>query len=223
MILIKNLIKKKNMNIYQRDKINKILYNYYENWAIKQALEFKKLHYFKCKNLNKDDLIVSSKFGLFKAIKNYNGNSSFIYFSSIYIKGELLKTLTSHFSFSIVPKTYRITNKQNFSKNELIEYKNNLSPTLIGYSEYWRFDKINDNIYYNENKLLNKINSFEKYKNLWDKINSLEPFSMRTFHLKFDEEFNIIRSNKEISILMCCSEETIRKTLLKYSIIVTKS
>jgi DNA-directed RNA polymerase specialized sigma subunit len=221
MILIKNLIKQKKINSIQRDQINSILYAYYEKWAIKQALEFKNLHYFKCKDLNKEDLILSSKFGLFKAIRKYNGSSSFIYFSNIYVKSELLKTLSTHFSFSIIPKKYRISNKNNFTKNELIEYKNKLYPKLISYSEYWKFDKFYNNDYFNENKHLNDFVSFEKNKNLWEKINNLDAFSMRTFHLKFDCDFNVMKSNKEISLLMCCSEETIRKNLLKNAIILT--
>ena len=36
----------------------------------------------------------------------------------------------------------------------------------------------------------------------------------RIFHLRFDYEFNIIRSNKNIGELMCCSEENIRKNLV---------
>ena len=45
------------------------------------------------------------------------------------------------------------------------------------------------------------------------KINNLAPFSKRIMYLKYDKDFNKIRSNKIISHLMCCSEENIRKNL----------
>ena len=38
-------------------------------------------------------------------------------------------------------------------------------------------------------------------------------FTMRVMYQKYDFEFNILRSNKEISLLNSCSEETIRKNV----------
>ena len=93
---ITNLIKNDNLNFQQRDILNKVLYLSYEKWAIKQANNFKMFHSFKCKNICSDELILSSKIGLFKSTQKYNGNSSFIYFSQIYIRSELLKTLTKY-------------------------------------------------------------------------------------------------------------------------------
>ena len=46
-----------------------------------------------------------------------------------------------------------------------------------------------------------------------ENIYNLEPFSKRIMYLKYDIEFNKIRSNKIIAVLMCCSEENVRKTL----------
>lgn len=51
--------------------------------------------------------------------------------------------------------------------------------------------------------------SYEK----WDKINNLNSFTVKIFSLKYDFEFNKLRSNKNISNLMCCSEEYIRKSI----------
>jgi RNA polymerase sigma factor (sigma-70 family) len=210
---ISNLIKNNGLNIEQREKINNILYLSYEKWAIKKSLDFKKKHSYKCKNIRKDDLIISSKIGLFKSIKKYNGNSSFIYFSDIYIKGELLKTLTNHFSLSPLSKKIRASSKQNYSNDEIIKYKKLLNTKLIHYSNNWQFDVI-----YNKNteqNILKKIEENELIKNLWEKINKLEPSIKRIFKYKYDYEFNVIRSNRYISELMGCSEENIRKKLVK--------
>jgi hypothetical protein len=50
---------------------------------------------------------------------------------------------------------------------------------------------------------------------IWENINNLDPFSKRIIYLKYDIDFNKVRSNKIISELMCCSEETIRKKNLE--------
>lgn len=210
MNLIVNLIKNPNLNLNQREKINYILYKSYEKWAIKKAVEFKKYHYYKCKNIDKNELILYSKLGLFKSIKKYNGNSSFIYFSEFYVKKELLNVLTSHFSLSIIPKSIRTKNKNNFSKYDLIEYQKKLEPQLINYVNNYVFDKSHNSNQYNK---LDEIIKYESLLNLWESINNLDPFLKRIIYLKYDYEFKKIRSNKIISELMCCSEENIRINL----------
>jgi hypothetical protein len=209
--LIHNLIKKNNLSFKQRETINKILYLSFEKLSIKKAIEFKKYHYHKCKNINIDDLIISSKFGLFKSIQKYNGKSNFIYFSNIYIRSELLKTLTSYFSLSILPKKIRIKNKTNYSSLELKNYNKLLQTRLVSYSNQWQFDKLNLNKEYT----LNKFELIEYYIDFWRKINSLKSFQKQIIHYKYDFEFNKIRSNKKISELLCCSEENIRFNLIK--------
>jgi hypothetical protein len=49
---------------------------------------------------------------------------------------------------------------------------------------------------------------------MWGKINNLDSFSKRIIYLKYDFDFNKIRSNKHIGQLMCCSEENIRNNLI---------
>ena len=214
--LIHNLIKKKNLSIEQRETINKILYLSFEKLSVKKAIEFKKYHYHKCKNINIEDLIISSKFGLFKSIQKYNGNSNFIYFSEIYIRSELLKSLTNYFSLSILPRKIRIKNKTNYSQIELKKYNKLLQTRLVSYSNQWQFDKLNINKEY----ILDKFELFEYYTEFWRKINSLTLFQKQIIHYKYDFEFNKIRSNKKISELLCCTEENIRFNLNKaiYSI-----
>ena len=210
--LINNLIKKNNLDINQREVINKILYLSFEKLSVKKAIEFKKYHYHKCKNINIDDFIISSKFGLFKSIQKYNGKSNFIYFSDIYIRSELLQTLTNHFSLSILPKKMRIKNKTNYTSLELKNYNKLLQTRLVDYSDEWQFDKLKE---YNKNFILDKFEIQESYMEFWRKISLLKPFFRNILYLKYDFEFNKIRSNKKISELLCCSEENIRYNLRK--------
>lgn len=49
-------------------------------------------------------LSLYSKFGLYTAIKNYNGNSDFNYFANLYVIFELNKALTHVYSSSIFQK-----------------------------------------------------------------------------------------------------------------------
>jgi DNA-directed RNA polymerase sigma subunit (sigma70/sigma32) len=195
-----HLIRQQKLNNVQRDKINKVLYICYEKMAIKEAILFKKTHHYKCKSIHNEDLILSGKAGLFYSINKYNGYSSFINFVRFYIKIELLKTLTNHYSLSNIPKYIRMKSKKNFTQYELYKYKKNLEPYVLDY------DMIN-------NMYVPKQESLYQYKEMWEKINCLDNFSKRIIYLKYDFEFNKIRSNSKISELMCCSKEHIRKKI----------
>ena len=72
--LINNLIQNPLLQNREREKLNLILYKAYEKWAIKKAIDFKTLHKYKCRNIKKEELILSSKMGLFKSIKNIMEN-----------------------------------------------------------------------------------------------------------------------------------------------------
>jgi hypothetical protein len=49
---------------------------------------------------------------------------------------------------------------------------------------------------------------------IWNVINNFDPFTKRVYQLKYDYEFNKIRTNKEIALLMACSEEYVRQKLI---------
>jgi len=213
---IVHLIKNKELNSIQREKINTILFLSYEKWSVQKAKDFKKFHSYKCRNIDINDLIVSGRLGLFKSIKKYNGNTSFIYFSEIYIKSELFRTLTNYFSISYISKKERIKNKSNFTKLELYRYKKLLEPSWVGYSDYWRFDKLKDNT----ETIIDNLENQESNKRIWEKINTLDSSLKKIIHLKYDYDFNKIRSNKEIGELMAYSEENIRLKIKKFKSMV---
>ena len=195
MYQITNLIRKPSLNSAQREKINYILYKSYEKWSIKKATDFKKSNIFTCKNIHTDELVLCSKIGLFKSIKKYNGNSSFTHFSNFYVKSELFKLVTSHYSFSNIPKSIRIKSKQNYSGDNLLVYKENLEPMLT--SDFENIPNLN------EETILDKMGIYGLNLEMWEKINNLDAFSKRTMYLKYDNEFSKIGLFKSIKKYNC--------------------
>ena len=212
--LINKLLQNPGLENKQRECINEILYKGYEKWAIKKAIDFKMLHKYKCNNIKTEELIFHSKICLFKSIKKYNGKSNFINYSIIYVNSELLKLLTEKHSLSILSKSYRSKNKATLSKQELVNYNHLLKTNFFCEYENWQLDLL----FINNDDILSKINkkNDEKEKSI-KLINNLTPFSKRILYFKYNSIINSnkIISNKNISELMCCSEENIRKELIK--------
>ena len=211
--LINNLIQKPSLSSKQRESINTILYKAYENWAVKKALEFRQLHNYKCRNIKVDELIFSSKMGLFKSIKKYNGKHNFVNYSSIYVKSELLSLVTEKYSLSILPKSYRTKNKSNFTHEEIINYNLLLNTQLSCQYEKYK----NEEVFIKHDNILDKINKkYENEEKISQIMNNLSDFEKRIYNLKYDNINNCIRSNKVVANLMCCSEETVRNHLNKW-------
>ena len=206
---VNHLIQNPGLTDYQRNKINYILYCSYEKWAVKIAKKFMYLHRNKCLNISKDDIILSSKIGLFKSIQKYNGKHSLTNYSYFYVKSELMKIITEKYAMSSVSKKVRMQNKQYFSKEEIEKYNKELSTPIIEYKNSWLFN----DIYFSKNS--GNPNSFETYSELWDKINQLTPFEQRIIKMKYTYDFQPLLTNKNVAELMCCSEETIRTKLIK--------
>ena len=211
--IIISLIKNPLTTSYQREKINKIMYHSYENWAVKKALEFKQKHSYKCRDIQNAELFLYTKYALYKSIVKYNGQIPFINYSMIYISASLNDAITDRFSLSILPKNYRRKSKRNFNLDEINNYNRLLHVKMIdsNYDNKLSFLKKKgyessegiDNNYYDS-----KMNS------IWNVINNFDPFTKRIYQLKYDYEFNKIRTNKEISLLMACSEEYVRQKLI---------
>jgi hypothetical protein len=212
--LINNLIQNPLLQNNDREKINLILYRAYEKWAVKKAIDFKIFHKKKCSNIKTEELVLSSKMGLFKSIKKYNGKYDLINYSSIYVNSELLKTLTEAYSLSALPKSYRRKSKANISIEDSIKYKNLLNTELSSQYANWRLDLMFVSDEDVLDKIIKKNEEEEKIKKITE---NLSPFSKRVLYLKcnYNDKYtsNTFLSNKNISKLMCCSEETIRKKL----------
>ena len=110
--LIQRVIQNPLTTKIERNVVNNILFQSYENWSVHKTLEFKKMHAYKCKYIKNSELILYGKYGLYKSIVKYNGYSSFTNYSSIYINGELNRAITDAFSLSILPKTLRQKSKK---------------------------------------------------------------------------------------------------------------
>lgn len=136
-----------------------------------------------------------------KATIDYNGNSSFYYYSSLHIKNELLNTLTQHNSISGIPKTtlrngFSQKNPK-FSLNKYYLLQNKLNVI---------YESINNPLFLNiismdRNNVLENIIQQEQHEQLWnDVLSNIPTLLMREiFKLKYDKEFKTIRSTKEIS------------------------
>ena len=87
-----------------------------------------------------------------------------------------------------------------------------LNTKFIGKDD-WLIDK---NLNHNENTVLQTIVDKETYEEVWYKINhslDITPFQKRIFYLKYDSQFNKIRSNRKVAEFMACSEEYVRRQL----------
>jgi hypothetical protein len=218
---IQSIIQNKKTSFGIRNSVNKILFCAYEKFAINQAYSFKKFHKQKCFNINIEDLILSSKFGLFKSIKNYKGTTNFENYSKKYIQGELYKCLTDYHEINNIPKSIRKKKKSSLSFLERRKYNKGLKTSFVSNNDFWRFDKIQikknlNLVLYDEEK-----DYIEKILEQWEKINHyflLNSFALnkkKIFLLKYDVDLNVIRSNKNISQIIGCSEENIRIILNK--------
>jgi len=222
--LLFSIIRNPKTTFHQRSKINIILFNSYKKWAINQAFTFKMKHKYKCKQIHISELISYSTFGLYKSILKFNGQHSFIRFSTFYVNGELYKGLTNAYSISSISKYERMKSnfkkninktvyKTNYENNNLFDNKKPDTLILASFDEDWKFNQHKNNPYYNKIENLEKITYNEKMREIWEIIKKRDIFTYRTLYLKYDYEFNVIRTNKNISSLMCCSEEYVRKKI----------
>jgi hypothetical protein len=208
--IIKNCIINPKTDNSIRNKINNIIYYYYDDWTYYKAINFKKFHYNKCKNIPLVELYSYSNMGLLKAIKNYNGKSNFTKYAEIYVNGELYKGLTELYPISIVPKKERIK-KQNISDVKLLNNKKRLKTKLVG-NDNWLYQKNNyQNNYYVYKNYWEQ--NYDFYENFWEKINKLEPFAKYLIYAKYDYLLESKVSNLYLAKKFGYSEEHIRKTI----------
>lgn len=195
--MIRSYIKDETTTISMRNKVNLILFYRHLPLVNKKVNEFKRFHFKKCRHIDKNDLLVCSYKALLDCIKNYDGGFTFYPYADKYIKGSLFKVMTEHYPISKMSKVER---KKNIHKRKSLEV---FQPNIyLSNKDYLRS--------------INLIKSDSEFENIWDKIDSFDPFVKRIFRYKFDFYFNKIRSNYQVSELMCCSEEHIRSVIKKH-------
>lgn len=185
-----------------REKIHIILFNRHLPLAKSLTNQFIGFHRFKCKNVCKNDLLSYAYNSLYTACVKYKGNSNFVNYATIYINGALYKGLTIHYPISKFSKNAR-RKKYNETNQDIYDRRN----IYLGTKDI--MDNNNKHTY----NYLSLSEYYDKCDKLWIKIDQLPPIEKRCFKLKFDYEFNKIRSNKHIAELMCYSEETIRQII----------
>jgi hypothetical protein len=210
------LVRNKKLLPNQRKQINSVLFKSHNNYAIKQSLLFKKKHFYKCNRIPKDEIILYGKTGLLKAVEKYNGMTNFTYFANLYINYELKNAISDAYSLSILPRHIRKKSKKNYTQQQMEEYIKLMEVDLRNNVNHWKDKNIET-----DSSIFSKIEIQDRQKKIWDFINKLEPSIARYANLKYNYEFQEIRSNTEISHLMCCSLETVRKkkNLFKSSMI----
>ena len=207
---INYIIQHPKTSIEMRTKINKILFIYYKQWAITQAIQFKQLHKHKCRNIALNECALFALTGLYKSILKFDGKHAFTVYSYLHIKGELYKGMTEQQPINILPKSY-------LRKKHLLEESKKIQnlymkPIYVGFDDY----KLDKNVQSsNKNVLLESIETKERIIKTWEKINRLPSFQRRIFHYKYSHDLHEVRTNKRIAELMECSEEWIRKNIVK--------
>ena len=186
-----------NLSSGQKIHVQKLLYKSHEKWAVKKAIEFKQLHKYKCGDISTDELALCGKMGLFKSSKNYNGQASFTKYAEMYVKNELLKAMTQRLKGAIFHEIAmsRKPNTRSFYKSVVkrMDEHPELSSNPLDIKRH------------------NQCNLLREY--MWRHINKRDAFTQRIFCYKYDFDFAQIRSNQQVAELMCCSEETVRKTI----------
>jgi hypothetical protein len=209
--LINNILKNPQITYNQKIYIQNLLYNSYEKFAVKKAIEFKQFHKNKCANSDFGEIVLCSKYGLWKSILKFKGYTSLEKYSLIYIKSELNKYLTDKYSLSPISKKERIISKKNYTLSEINKYNHLLNTNILTWD--WKFDKIYMSQINSNNKLNNMIIYNNYYKNVWFNINNtnlIDSIDKKILNLKYDFYFNKIRSNKKISDIIFYSEEYVR-------------
>ena len=201
-VSINKIIQHPNTDIITRQKINKLLFFYYNDWSWSKAYKFKQQHYYKCQHIPLNELSMYSSIGLLRSIQKYKGTSEFSQYATFYIDGELYNAITNLHPITSVSKNLRKKRKKIFVKNpEVLILRNN--DWLLKDLSIKRF----------EQEMENKENHYY-YKEIWNKIDQLDSFTKQILYYKFNFYFDKIRTNIEIAELLCVSDEMIRKTLV---------
>lgn len=194
---INRLMMDPELPIRNKHLLENTLYKNYEEWALDMGKKFKKLHYYKCRHIPSDEIDLYSRIGLLNAVRCYRPSketSMFHLFAKHHISGKLYHGMTQ-----MSPIT-NVSQKKLRNKGTVYERATHESYVL-------------------ERKSPHPNDITHDSQILWSHIeDTCEPFTRRCIMYKFDYEFSVLRSNREVSQLMECSEETVRTSILKYFI-----
>jgi hypothetical protein len=203
---IKSALSNKSISPDTKEKIQHLLFSKYHGWAKNKAYQYKKKNSLLCKNIKIDAFTLYAELGLYKSIKSYNSSYAFYKHADLYISYYLYIGLSELYPLANLPHRYRVS-KTWREKNTYL-YKILMKPVMV---DSVKDGFIYDKYYDNEILLLHKNGNM--YATIWSIVNSLDPLSIRIFTYKYDYLLKKIRTNKEISMLECCSSETIRQNL----------
>ena len=216
---IKHIIQHPGTTPEMREVIDNILFSSYKDFAMKKAMQFKYSHKYICKNIRKDDLFSCAYLGLYKGIKKFNGNSTFVKYIDLYMTHELQKCISKSIPINALPKTYFKKKKNSQEYKKLFNVY--LNPIHIGFDNYFMENTLYNDIYSNGNRWIGIEDQLVYQKKIWGKINELPEFQRKIMHCKYSVCFETLRTNREIAEIMNCSAQTIgvnikqiRKTLM---------
>jgi RNA polymerase sigma factor (sigma-70 family) len=192
-----------------REKLNSVLFDKYEEWACNHARLFKRKHYILCKEIKINELELFALNGLNKAIIRYNPHYIFHKYALIYIYSCLYESVSNQQTMNIIPSYIRKDKNHPWRLKNKKMYLNMIDPIFVGDDDFKLELGIDENN--NPLKIFEHSNSINE---LWNFIQKeLDFTSFTVFKYKYNTDFEKVMSNKELSDLMGCSEETIRKNL----------
>ena len=197
LVRINRLMMNPELPLRNKHLLENVLYKNYESWALDMGNKFKKLHYYKCRHIPSEEVELYSRVGLLNAVRCYRPtkeNAMFHLYAKHHISGKLYYGMTQ-----LSPIT-------NVSKKKLR-------------NRGTHYERATHEPYVLERKIPNVHDIIRDSQILWSHIEyTCDPFTRRCIIYKFDHEFSVLRSNREVSHLMVCSEETVRTAILKYFI-----
>ena len=214
---IKYILKHPQRTNYMVETINQVLYQHYRYKAYNIAYEFKGKYSVLCSHISITELKQYASKGLLIAIKNYNPKYPFANHMSLYVNSQLYIGLSKLQPLTTIPIHLRLSKKWK-NENKFL-YKRLTNTKLVG----------NDNYLYDiiqQTKIkpnhLENISNYQMLTEIWSIINTLDIEYQQIMKYKYYFHLQKLRSNRHVSQLMCCSDETIRKKLLIIENIIQK-
>jgi len=201
---IKRLIVRPDLSPDIRCTLNKVIYTHYMKWAFYETVRFKKHHYYKCKHIPTEELNMYALIGLQKGIEKYDGIHSFTNWIHYHIKGRLLQGMTDLHPLTTTPARKRMMRKiSSFERSQKTQF--------AGFDDEWIFDKNTER----ENEESISLSDDILKCGIWGHVDKMSTSNKKIFQYKYDYDFKVLRTNKEIGELMACSQENIRLILHK--------